>query len=93
MTWAAIPLLAVPAAFAAPVPLQRLFTHGCVATLLLIALAGVLRAGYHDGLTDSGNRMLTHVVPVYFFFFAVSLGRAPLVEWMQRARRSDVDAG
>ncbi len=77
VTWLAILLLGIATLRARPIPLGRLFSHGGAASLCLIALTGAARAGgYHGGLTDSGNRMLTHLVPVAFFFFAVSLGRA-----------------
>ena len=81
LMWLAFPILAVAVVREPAIPLQRLFSHGCAAALLGIVLAGALRAGYHDGWTDSGNRMLTHVAPTLFFFFAVSLGRRFVASW------------
>jgi hypothetical protein len=51
------------------VPLERLFTVGVPAFLMLLALLSLLRSPYHLGWGDSANRMLTHILPVSLLYF------------------------
>jgi hypothetical protein len=66
--------LAILVARAPRVPFDRLFAYGIPLLLLFIYTIVRFRDPYRVGWGDSGNRMLLHVVPLMFFYFALRLG-------------------
>jgi hypothetical protein len=69
--WYAFALLALLTPLLPRVPFHRIHTYGSAIYLGLMLL---YVRGAHVGWTDSGNRALTHLVPLLFFFFLLAFG-------------------
>ena len=73
--WYAFPLLGILALLVPSVPFHQLFTYGAIAYLIVMFTLGLGEFSFRTGWGDSGNRMVTHVVPLLFFFFLLAYGR------------------
>jgi hypothetical protein len=71
--WVLFALLGLLAPLLPRLPFHQIFSVGA-----LVYLAGMLlyAHGTHPGWGDSGNRAVTHLVPMLFFFFLLVYGRA-----------------
>ena len=74
-------------------PYERLFSFGIPAFFMLLLALAFMRFPFHLGWGDSANRMITHIMPVIFFYFLLKYGhglyarRADTVDFIRGRQR------
>jgi hypothetical protein len=72
--WIVFLILLVFSATQPRIPYEKLFTFFIIAFSLLLLSLGGMRPPYRLGYGDSGNRMLTHILPIICFYVLLKYG-------------------
>jgi len=92
-TWLIISVLFLFALLQPSFQYERLFSFGIPTFFMLLLTLSFMRFPFHLGWGDSANRMMTHILPIIFFYFLLKYGpgfhaRHPdRINWLKRSRR------
>lgn len=75
VTWYITMALLVMAVFKDYLPYERLFTVNIACFFMLVIALAAMRIPYRFGWADSANRMMTHILPVIYFFFLIKFSQ------------------
>ena len=63
---------------------DRILKYSVIIGFLLILIAGGIRSFYRPGWTDSGNRMLMHVFPIFTIYLGLKVSL--FFDWLQKEK-------
>lgn len=74
-TWLIVIILFMIAFLQPSFPYERLFSFGIPAFFMLLLALGFMRIPFKLGWGDSANRIITHILPIIFFYFSLKYGQ------------------